>query len=59
MVTENIVFYVVAFNSIKIWTPLAHQNDHQDLSFVKDIYVVGKKMIRNGGKMANTKLCVI
>ena len=59
METEKFVFYVVAFDSIKIQTPLAPQNDRQDLSFVKDIYVVGEKMTRNGGKMANTKLCVI
>ena len=59
MEIEKFVFYVVAFDSIKIQTPLAPQNDRQDLSFVKDIYVVGEKMTRNGGKMANTKLCVI
>ena len=38
---------------------LTSQNDRQDFSFVKDIYVVGKNMTRNGGKMGNTKLCVI
>ena len=59
MEIEKFVFYVVAFDSIKIQTPLAPQNDRHNLSFVKDICVAGKKMTRNGGKMANTKLCVI
>ena len=59
MEKERIVFYVAAFDSIKIQTPLASQNDRHNLSFLKDIYVVGEKMTRNGGKMANTKLCVI
>ena len=44
METETFLFYaVVAFDPIKIWTCLAAQNDHQHLSFVKDIHVVGKK----------------
>ena len=57
METEKLGFYVVAFDLIKIQTPLAPQNDRQDFSFVKDIYVVGKTMTINAGKMANTKLC--
>ena len=28
-------------------------------NFVKDIYVVDKKMARNGGKMAKRKSCVL
>ena len=31
----------------KILTCSAHLNDHLNLSFVKDIYVVGKKLARN------------
>ena len=37
-------YYVVAFDPIKIYTYLALQNDLLNLIFVKDIYVVGKKM---------------
>ena len=37
------MIYVVAFDPIKIQTCLAPQNDCQNLSFVKDNYVVGKK----------------
>ena len=59
MEVEKFVFYVVAFDSIKIQTPLVPQNDRHNLSFVKYICVAAKKMTRNGGKMANTKLCVI
>ena len=58
METEKFVFNAVGFDSIKIWTCLAPQNDHQHLSFVKDYNVVGKKMIRNGHKMAKLKGCL-
>ena len=44
--------YVVAFDPIRIHTHKAPQNDRLNLSFVKDIYVVAKKMTRNGCKMA-------
>ena len=44
------MIYVVAFDQIKIQTCLALQNDRQNPSFVKDNYVVGKKMTRNGRK---------
>ena len=44
---ENFVFYIAAFDPIEK-TPLAPQNDHQHLSFVKDVHVVGEKMTRNG-----------
>ena len=37
------MFYVVAFYPIKVWTCLALQNDRQNLCFVKEIYVAGKK----------------
>ena len=45
-------YHVVAFDPIKIYTHLAPQNDRLNLSFVKDIYVVAKKMARNVQKMA-------
>ena len=52
------IIYVVAFNSIKIQTCSAPQNDHQNLNFVKDINVVGDKMTKNGLKMTNSKSCL-
>jgi hypothetical protein len=45
-------YHVVAFDPIKIYTHLAPQNDRLNLCFVKDIYVVAKKMARNDQKMA-------
>ena len=51
------MIYVIAFDPIKIQTYLAPQNDRQNLNFVKDICVVGKKMARNGCKMAKRKSC--
>ena len=49
---KKIVIYVIAFDPIKIYTDWAHQNDGQNLSFVKYIYVVGGKMTGNGCKMS-------
>ena len=49
---KKIVIYVVVFDPIKILIGWAHQNDCQNLSFVKAINVVGQKMSRNGCKMA-------
>ena len=43
MEIKQFVFFVVAFDPIKIQTCLAPQNDCQHLIFVKDYYVVGKK----------------
>ena len=40
------------FEPIKMYNCLTPQNDRLNLSFVKDTYVVGKKMARNGRKMA-------
>ena len=51
---KKIVIYVVAFDPIKILTCWALQNDRQNLSFVKAINVVGRKMARNTYKMANS-----
>ena len=53
--SETFVFYVVVFHPIKKMTCLALQHDRQNLCFVKDIYVVGKKMTRNGHKMTKLK----
>ena len=49
---EKIAFCVITFEQIKIQTHLAPQNDRLNLSFVKDINEVGKKMARNGRKKA-------
>ena len=49
-------YFVVAFDPIKISTHYAPQNDHWNLSFVKDIYVVAKKMTTNGPKRPFLKL---
>ena len=56
--SKQIVIYVVAFDPIKIYACSTSQNDLQNLSFVKDINVVAKKMVRNGHKMANSKSCL-
>ena len=50
---KKIVIYVVVFDPIKILVGWAHQNDSQNLSFVKTINLVGRKMTRNTLKMAN------
>ena len=42
---------LISFEPIKIQTSLSPQNDRLNLSFVKDIHVVGEKMARNGRKM--------
>ena len=54
MDTEKFMFYVVAFDPIKISTCLAPQNDHQHLGYVKEH---GEKMTRYGLKMVkNSKV---
>ena len=52
-------FHVVALDVIRIQTGFAPQNGHQNLSFVKDIHVVGKKITRNDRKIAKCKGCDI
>ena len=47
---------VIAFDSIKIQTQQAPQNDRLNLSFVKDICVVAKKMTTNCQKWQFLKL---
>ena len=42
--TEKFWIYVVIFDPIQIQTSLASQNDSQHLSFVKDSYIVPKKL---------------
>ena len=51
------LFYVIDFYPIGIYTCLALQNDRQNLNCVKDICVIGKTMARNGCKMAKRKSC--
>ena len=52
------VIHAIAFYKIKIETCLTPQNESQHLIFVQDIYVVGKKMTRNGCKLAKRKSCL-
>ena len=44
-------FCVITFAQIKIYMWLVPQNDCLNLNFVKDEYIVAKKMARNGDKM--------
>ena len=52
-------FCVITFEPVKIATLSAHQNDRLYLSFVKDIYAVGKTLARNGRKMAICQLQIL
>ena len=52
VVTASFAFCVTTFEPIEAQTHSAPQNDRLNLSFVKDTYVVGKKVTRNGGKMS-------
>jgi hypothetical protein len=56
--SKAFVIYVLAFDPIKIWPLYASQNDRWNLSFVKDINVVGNKMTRNGHKVTISKICI-
>ena len=51
------MIYVIDFDPIGIYSHLALQNDRQHLNFLKDIYVVGKKMARNDCKIAKCRIC--
>ena len=52
-VQKNIfAFCVITMEPIEVQTSSAPQHDCLNLSFVKDIKVVVKKMVRNGRKMA-------
>jgi hypothetical protein len=47
-------FCVITFEPIEVQTRSAPQNDPLNLSFVKDSYVDGGKLARNGRKTAIT-----
>ena len=47
------------FEPTKIYTRSAPQNDHLKLSFLKHIYEDGRKLARNGCKMANVQLAFV
>ena len=49
--TEILTLYAITFEQIKIQKRSTPQNECLNLSFVKNIYVVGKKMTRNGRKI--------
>ena len=57
--SKTFLIYVLAFDSIKIYTLYESQNDRWNLSFVKDINEVGNKMTRIGSKMTISKSCVL
>ena len=59
MENEKYVIYAVTFDTIEIYTSLAPQNDHQNLSFVKDFTVDGKIMTRKRHKIVHSSACVI
>ena len=50
VVTASFAFCVITFELIEVQTRSAPQNDRLNLSFVKDIYVNGRKLARNGRK---------
>ena len=50
--TEKDAFCVIIFEPIEVQTHSTSQNDRLNLSFVKDIYVDGGKVARNGRKTA-------
>ena len=49
---EIFAFYAIAIEPIKVQTCSAPQNDRLNFSFVKDNYVDGGKVARNGRKTA-------
>ena len=58
MRTEIFLFYLLAFDPIEFQMRLAPQNDHHQLSFVKDIYPFGEKITINIYKIAKLKGCL-
>ena len=52
------LYYVIAFDLIKILTHLAPQNDGLYLNFLKDVNVVAKKLAKNGRKMTINELYI-
>ena len=53
----KIVFYALGFDQIGIQISWAHQNDRQNLSFMRNINEVAEKMARNGLKIAKSLGC--
>ena len=53
----KIVFYVVVCDQIGIQISLTHQNDGQNLRFMRDINEVAKEMAKNGLKIAKSLGC--
>ena len=51
VVIASFAFCVITFEAIDVQTRSAPQNGHLNLSFVKDIYVDGGKLAKNGRKM--------
>ena len=50
LVTASFAFCVTTFEPIEVQTRSAPQNDSLNLGFVKDRYVDGKNLARNGRK---------
>ena len=48
----NWYYYVIGLDPFWIYKDYAPQNDSLNLTFVRDLYVVGKIKARNGHKMA-------
>ena len=55
---ENFAFYGTTVEPIKLQTHCAPQNDHLNLIFEKNVYVVHKKITRNGRKMVVFKVTI-
>ena len=53
----KIVFYVLVCDQIGIQISLTHQNDGQNLRFMRDINEVAKEMAKNGLKIAKSLGC--
>ena len=47
-----VLFWVITFEPIMIYTCSAPQSDHMNFSFVKDTYVDGERLATNGRKTA-------
>ena len=56
MFFASFAFFAITFEPIMIKTCSAPQTDRLNLSFVKDTYVDGNKLARNGRKMADSLL---
>ena len=54
---DKIVFYIIVVDQMGVQIIWAHQNDHQNIIFMRDINEVAKKMARNGLKIAKSLGC--